>query len=143
LFAVGEVSGFGGINGKHGLEGTFLGPGLVMGRVAARTILAELNKKPAPAPHDRPAIEFVSAKSRCAADELCVACHVMPQRLEQSLPGYWHFEKVHRVVLEKQFSCSSCHAEVNASPASDPAAHRIDRRRQLQTCAVCHQGESR
>lgn len=41
LFAIGEVTGFGGINGKAGLEGTFLGPALAQGRVAARAILAE------------------------------------------------------------------------------------------------------
>jgi succinate dehydrogenase/fumarate reductase flavoprotein subunit len=32
LLAAGEVTGFGGINGKAALEGTFLGPGIFMGR---------------------------------------------------------------------------------------------------------------
>ncbi|MGH9704886.1 MAG: FAD-dependent oxidoreductase, partial [Candidatus Acidiferrales bacterium] len=36
LYAAGEAAGFGGINGKAGLEGTFLGPGILMGRVAGK-----------------------------------------------------------------------------------------------------------
>ncbi len=36
LYAVGEVTGFGGINGKAALEGTFLGPAILMGRIAGR-----------------------------------------------------------------------------------------------------------
>ncbi|MGH8249588.1 MAG: FAD-binding dehydrogenase [Steroidobacteraceae bacterium] len=40
LFAVGEAAGFGGggMNGKRGLEGTFLGGCLLTGRVAGRTV---------------------------------------------------------------------------------------------------------
>src|ERR1035437_6747405 len=142
LYAVGEVSGFGGINGKKGLEGTFLGPALVMGRVAARAILADLGRKPAEAPRDRAAVTLVSIKPKTPDDQQCLACHDLPLRLNQSRPGYWHFENVHRVVLEQQFSCSSCHAEVNSSPALNEIAHRIDRRQQLRTCGVCHRGES-
>ncbi len=43
LYAVGEASGFGGLNGKAGLEGTFLGPSIVTGRVAARAVLRDLH----------------------------------------------------------------------------------------------------
>jgi succinate dehydrogenase/fumarate reductase flavoprotein subunit len=42
LFAVGEVTGFGGINGKAAFEGTFLGPGIYMGRIAGRRIAQTL-----------------------------------------------------------------------------------------------------
>lgn len=141
LYAVGEVSGFGGINGKNGLEGTFLGPALVMGRVAARAILADLGRKPAEAPRDRTAVTFVSTKPKTSDDQQCLTCHDLSLRLDQSRPGYWHFENVHRVVLEKKFACSSCHSEVNASPVLNEIAHRIDRRQQLRTCGVCHRGE--
>ena len=44
LFAVGEVTGFGGINGKAALEGTFLGPGIYMGRIAGRRIAQDLGR---------------------------------------------------------------------------------------------------
>ena len=42
LFAVGEVTGSDGINGKAALEGTFLGPGIYMGRIAGRRIAQDV-----------------------------------------------------------------------------------------------------
>jgi len=42
LYAVGELAGVGGINGRAALEGTMLGPGLLMGRIAARDVVAHL-----------------------------------------------------------------------------------------------------
>ena len=42
LYAVGELAGVGGINGRAALEGTMLGPGLLMGRIAAREVVAQL-----------------------------------------------------------------------------------------------------
>ena len=48
LYAVGEVAGFGGINGKAALEGTFLGPGIYMGRIAGRSIAQQLAPRPRP-----------------------------------------------------------------------------------------------
>ena len=39
LYAVGELTGLAGINGKAALEGTFLGPCIVTGRVAAREVM--------------------------------------------------------------------------------------------------------
>jgi predicted oxidoreductase len=40
LFAIGEAAGFGGggMNGKRGLEGTFLGGCLLTGRIAGQTV---------------------------------------------------------------------------------------------------------
>ena len=46
LFAVGEVTGFGGINGKAALEGTFLGPGAFMGRIAGRIVAPKAEHAP-------------------------------------------------------------------------------------------------
>ena len=37
-----ELAGVGGINGRAALEGTMLGPGLLMGRIAARDAVAKL-----------------------------------------------------------------------------------------------------
>ena len=42
LYAVGELTGLAGINGKASLEGTFLGASLITGRVAGRSVVAEL-----------------------------------------------------------------------------------------------------
>jgi predicted oxidoreductase len=42
LYAVGELTGLAGINGKASLEGTFLGSSIITGRVAGRAAAAEL-----------------------------------------------------------------------------------------------------
>lgn len=146
LYAVGEVAGFGGLNGKAGLEGTFLAPGLVMGRVAARHILEDLGKTPAPPPTGRAPFVFQpldqkSSNKNPPAD--CMRCHALPNLVAQKRPGFWHFEKAHQVVLEKQLSCATCHAEVSTDPARAPELHRIKPVQQLQSCSLCHQGESR
>ncbi|MFQ6004821.1 MAG: FAD-binding protein, partial [Woeseia sp.] len=40
LYAVGELNGSVGINGKHGLDGMFLGPAILTGRLAGQSIAA-------------------------------------------------------------------------------------------------------
>jgi len=42
LYAVGELTGLAGINGKASPEGTFLGSSIITGRVAGRAVVAEL-----------------------------------------------------------------------------------------------------
>jgi predicted oxidoreductase len=42
LYAVGELTGLAGINGKASLEGTFLGSSIMTGRVAGRAVATEL-----------------------------------------------------------------------------------------------------
>ncbi|MGH9388569.1 MAG: FAD-binding protein, partial [Vicinamibacteria bacterium] len=135
LLAAGEVTGFGGINGKAGLEGTFLGPSIVTGRVAGRSILKELAKSRSlerAAEADPPS---VPAASPAFENDTCQTCHDMPALLETSRTGYSHFEKVHRVVLEKAFACRTCHEEMFPI---DLDRHRIDALRQIDTCKNCH-----
>ena len=49
--------------------------------------------------------------------------------------GYWHFERVHTLVLERGYDCSQCHsADV---PFYAPAS-RADRAVQTQVCDACH-----
>jgi succinate dehydrogenase/fumarate reductase flavoprotein subunit len=43
LYAAGEVTGEANISGKQALEGTFLGPAIITGRVAARTALKDFS----------------------------------------------------------------------------------------------------
>lgn len=45
LYAVGELTGLAGVNGKCTLEGTFLGASILTGRVAGRAAAAELAKR--------------------------------------------------------------------------------------------------
>jgi flavocytochrome c len=119
LYAVGELAGLAGINGKAALEGTFLGPCIVTGRVAARTILADLNRPPEDAPQSR----------------RCTSCHELADEIAQPQPGYWHFEQVHRVVLDRATDCRACHAELAPYRADN---HRINPQAMTATCVQCH-----
>jgi len=128
LYAVGEVAGFGGINGKAGLEGTFLGPSILQGRM--------LGKALAPAVARNPVVSNASAAGAGKAME-CGACHPVEKLVRAGRKGYWHFERVHTRVLEKQWECGMCHAEMAPFRASE---HKIDRVAQVQNCVVCHAG---
>jgi flavocytochrome c len=140
LFAAGELTGLAGINGKAALEGTFLGPSIVTGRVAGRAALAFLGKPLAQAPA-APAPAKATVGSDAGSTPLCLSCHNLPELVAQRRTGYWHFENVHRVVLARGFECAKCHAEL--SPVYMPDVHRIDRLAQIQTCKYCHLGEDR
>ncbi|MCY2966555.1 MAG: FAD-dependent oxidoreductase [Planctomycetota bacterium] len=120
LYAVGELTGLALINGKAALEGTFLGPCIVTGRVAARSLLAELSTEAPPAlPRER----------------RCTSCHDMPELLSEPRPGYWHFEKVHQVTQERALDCRQCHGELAPYRAE---AHRINRQTLSASCVTCH-----
>jgi len=120
LYAVGELAGLAGINGKAALEGTFLGPCIVTGRVAARSLLKELEvAKPATEIHD----------SRCAS------CHDMANLLSQARPGYWHFDKVHQAAVDRSLDCRHCHSEL--SPYREES-HRIHHPTLAASCVMCH-----
>jgi hypothetical protein len=59
----------------------------------------------------------------------------MPALTATSRPGYWHFERVHREVLDRAWPCTRCHKELSPFRA---AGHTIDRIAQIDTCATCH-----
>jgi len=124
LYAAGEATGFGGINGKAGLEGTFIGPLILQGR----RLGASLAKLASPSP-DVPPTPTSSAQPPNAP---CKSCHALDKLLVSSRSGYWHFERSHRVVQEKQWQCQICHAEMMPFRAG---AHMIDRLQQINACA--------
>ncbi len=146
LYAVGELAGVGGINGRAALEGTMLGPGLFMGRIAAREIVAQLKsegKLPAtnpaspagsadvsPAPPENPATTQSSDPESLRAWR-----EVLRQLVDQPRPGHLHFEKAHAVVLERNFDCVRCHRE--SSPLA-LNAEQLDRHTLIQACVICH-----
>ncbi len=139
LYAAGELTGVGGLNGKAALEGTFLAPSIVTGRVAGRAALAELGSRPPPPePRPLPPAEPAPVEQPRA---VCLACHQLPALVTQNRAGYWHFEKVHSVVLSKEYECSKCHSELGSG--YDPATHHIDRLAQPRVCTTCHSGEDR
>ena len=120
LYAVGELAGLAGVNGKAALEGTFLGPCIVTGRVAARSLLKELKTAPLLAG---------------ANASRCTTCHDMPALLAERREGFWHFEKVHKAAAEKVLDCRHCHAEL--SPYQDDN-HRIRKQSLTTSCVLCH-----
>ncbi|MFN0055702.1 MAG: FAD-dependent oxidoreductase [Planctomycetales bacterium] len=119
LYAVGELAGLAGINGKAALEGTFLGPCIVTGRVAARSILAGLTL--APAAPEQPGA--------------CASCHDIPDLVAQSRPGYWHFDLVHQVIDQRQIDCRRCHGELTPYRKGN---HRINPQVLASACIDCH-----
>jgi uncharacterized protein len=132
LFAVGEVTGFGGINGKAALEGTFLGPGIYMGRIAGRTIAQHLGRTRLP-DSNAPA---TSVPARTGfSNSACLKCHDVANDVKQQRPGYWHFEQSHSKVLARQYACSSCHSNLFPYRAN---AHRLDRVSTVEFCRACH-----
>ena len=134
LYAVGELTGLAQINGKAALEGTFLGPSIVTGRVAAKSALADLGHQSAEispkTPDHRSPREGSSVENQA-----CLKCHDLSQLVVTSRPGYEHFERLHRLVLEDRRLCVNCHAEL---VPVDRASHRFDRMAQAEYCATCH-----
>ncbi|MBP89603.1 MAG: hypothetical protein CMJ64_23315 [Planctomycetaceae bacterium] len=120
LYAVGELAGLAGINGMAALEGTFLGPCIVTGRVAARAVRTELG---------------FDNTNRAATTERCISCHDMDELLAKPRPGYWHFEKVHRRSLERGIDCRHCHSDMTPY---DPEHHRTNHQSLAATCVLCH-----
>lgn len=160
LYAVGEVAGFGGVNGWAGLEGTFLGPSILTGRVAARTVLAEmarvreLEASPDAQPEtvdaslggsDASAGSAGSAGSpgppgsddsdTQARREECLQCHNLPALVTADRQGYWHFGQVHRAVLADESACSECHRAKWPFVAN---RHLLDRVSLIESCGRCH-----
>ena len=123
LYAVGELTGLAGINGKAALEGTFLGPCILTGRVAARAILAQL-----------PAAQRAFLKAETAR---CDECHQMTELLSEKRKGFWHFQQVHHRTVELTQDCRDCHAEL--TPYQE-RHHQVDQQALASTCAQCHLG---
>ena len=119
LFAVGELTGLAGINGKASLEGTFLGPCILTGRVAGQSIVEKLSSR---------APTRVEQKS-------CNGCHRVDQLIESKRPGFWHFDHVHERVLKNATDCRSCHAELAPYQKHQ---HKIDPQNLASSCVQCH-----
>jgi uncharacterized protein len=130
LYAVGEVAGFGGLNGQAAIEGTFIAPAMLQGRIAGRAIGRAIGRSPLPRP--------VGDAPRAAAsgpEALCAACHTIEALVATPRKGYWHFERVHHIAGERAIGCVQCHADM--SPYR-PTAHLIDRVAQIDSCRHCH-----
>lgn len=133
LLAAGEATGFGGINGKHGMEGTFLGPSILMGRMAAQTVAAQVKAAPR-----APALAGIRTAPKAPPLKYaatCNGCHDVSKLVEAKRDGYWHFEQAHKLVLSRKWNCLGCHGEMAPFRA---ASHKIDRQVQTAVCQHCH-----
>jgi succinate dehydrogenase/fumarate reductase flavoprotein subunit len=132
LYAIGELNGSVGINGKHGLDGMFLGPAILTGRLAGRSIAATYTRgqeslvtEPDPPLAQQDAGDWEAALT--AAD--------LQSLLAISRDGYWHFEESHQLVLDRNYQCSSCHsARLPFAGVSDRASRLL----QTDVCTTCH-----
>jgi predicted oxidoreductase len=130
LYAVGELNGSVGINGKHGLDGMFLGPAILTGRLAGQSIAAAYADE-----LEKPAIDSPVATSDADNWQPTLTAADLKSLLAELRDGYWHFEVSHHLVLERGYECALCHS------AQLPFTTPNDRRSllaQTQVCSNCH-----
>lgn len=133
LYAVGEVAGFGGLNGRATIEGAFIAPSMLQGRIAGRAIAAAPGRPALPTA--APTSSSSTRPPSTAPAAPCAACHQIAGLLATPRAGFWHFERVHRRVAETKLECLTCHAEMTPFR---PEQHRIDRVAQIDSCRHCH-----
>ncbi len=128
LYAAGEITGSVGINGSHGMDGAFLGPAIVTGRLAGMSVAAApRSTSVAPQPEEPRAQPAAALPALTAAD--------LKPMLSSSRDGYWHFEKVHGIVVDRGYECMRCHSP--ALPFA-PVVTRDQRASQTELCINCH-----
>ena len=133
LFAAGELTGVAGINGSHGGSGTFLGPSVLLGRIAGRTAAASAITNASPGATEHPPGSGIKSAGEVSPAHVTAA--ELSALLATKRPGYWHFESSHSLVLEREFECTQCHtAEWPAGPATTKAQRLV----QLESCTNCH-----
>ena len=133
LYAGGEITGSAGINGGAGLDGTFTGPSILIGRIAGQSAAAQINGSTAGAAAE-PVAMPPSAPPAPWSPTMNAA--QLEQLLKTSRDGYWHFEQVHRSVLRREWPCNECHsALLPQAPPRDPATLRA----LSDTCDHCHE----
>jgi succinate dehydrogenase/fumarate reductase flavoprotein subunit len=131
LYAGGEITGSAGINGLAGLDGTFTGPSILIGRIAGQSAAAQVGaRQPVPQPATAQPIAAPAAPWSPTMSAIQLA-----ELVKTSRDGYWHFEQVHRSVLRRELPCNECHsALVPQAPARDAATLRA----LSDTCDHCH-----
>jgi succinate dehydrogenase/fumarate reductase flavoprotein subunit len=133
LYAVGELTGSVGINGTHGMDGMFLGPALVTGKVAGESIAAahaasaqtlaiaaRAPQQPLPDP---------------AAWDITLTAEDLRGLLATEREGYWHFQISHALVLERGYDCAMCHS---ARVPFAAVANIESKLAQAGVCGNCH-----
>lgn len=128
LYAAGELTGSMGMNGsKHRINGLYLGPAIMTGRLAAQSILKTPQKNEQPT--------LLPAISEIPTTATTLDVEDLKDLLAQSRPGYWHFEASHDVVLSRELACTTCHNERFPQETAQTNQQRLA---QTTVCATCH-----
>jgi len=133
LYAVGELTGSVGINGTHGMDGMFLGPALVTGRVAGQSI-ARLHAS------NREALAIKPARAEEAMPDPAtwradLDANALRALIDLDREGYWHFQTAHELVLERGYQCTMCHSASVPFAAINNRTHKLA---QVNVCGNCH-----
>lgn len=129
LYAVGELTGSVGINGKYGLDGMFLGPAILTGHLAGRTIAAHFES------HQSPPTVFPETPDLKEWSPSLTTVDLRELLKASRREGYWHFQVSHRMVLEREYLCVRCHsAQMPQAPVNNRAALHA----KSKTCLNCH-----
>lgn len=139
LYAVGELTGFGGINGRAGLEGTMLGPSILMGRIAGGGIARELNRSPQSTIKVQKIPGPASPNGTTPQVLLTQMRDWLRQNIETREKGFDHFKKAHTEVLKRGYDCRKCHIE-QALPMA-LSAQLLDRGALTASCVTCHSAQ--
>lgn len=130
LYAVGELNGSVGINGSHGLDGMFLGPSILTGRLAGRSVSTRYGGS-----QRQPESHLLMQQADTTNWTPGLTSNAIEFLLTQTRDGYWHFEQSHRLVLERGYECDRCHsAELPFTPAVDHSSLMA----QTKLCLNCH-----
>ncbi len=120
------------MNGKAGLEGTFLGPSILQGRILGQNLAKLAGQAGA---SERPPAGSGQKEDSAPRPARCQSCHLVDKLVAASRKGYWHFEQVHRVVLDRGWDCAACHTEMLTFV---PARHKTNAVEQIAACSRCH-----
>jgi len=130
LYAAGELTGSVGINGSHGMDGMFLGPAIMTGRLAGRGIVQAGSGGTA-----RAVVRPNETTASTGTFSPTLTAEFLKPMLSSSRDGYWHFEMVHRTVVERRYECARCHSP--ELPFA-PLVTRQQRAAQTELCVNCH-----
>ncbi|MEC9376274.1 MAG: FAD-dependent oxidoreductase [Pseudomonadota bacterium] len=116
LYAAGELTGVGGINGEFGGSGTFLGPSVLTGRIAGASGAENSNRSG----------KFIQPNQKIKNVTTAIL---------GSGQGFWHFEESHAQVSEMGWNCTKCHNALNPKRTPRKPEEMLER---LNTCKECH-----
>ncbi|NNC64060.1 MAG: FAD-dependent oxidoreductase [Gammaproteobacteria bacterium] len=137
LYAAGEITGSAGMNGLNGLDGMFTGPSILTGRVAGQAAAAELAELSGwqPIEFTRREADWDMTRPADSSWAPVLGPADIQNMLAETRDGYWHFERVHNLVLERSYDCTTCHSE---RVPFYTAFSREDKAMQTQICEACH-----